>query len=83
MPSAKSSSAKALPPASRRHGAAPARSRDVSAPPLDQDARDALDFARRGRLEAEIGYSGDAPKLTPEQLAEFEPASIRFTKRKR
>ena len=25
----------------------------------------------------------DAPKLTPEQLAEFEPASIRFTKRRR
>ena len=55
----------------------------MSAPPLDQDARDALEFARRGRPEAEIGYSEDAPKLTPEQLAEFEPASIRFTKRKR
>ncbi len=55
----------------------------MSASPLDQDARDALDFARRGRPEAEIGYSEDAPKLTSEQLAEFEPASIRFTKRKR
>ena len=83
MPSAKSSSAKALPPASRRPGGASARAREVSASPLDQDARDALDFARRGRPEAEIGYSDDAPKLTPEQLAEFEPASIRFTKRKR
>jgi hypothetical protein len=83
MPSAKSSSAKAMPPAGRRHGAALARSREVSAPPLDQDARDALDFARRGRPEAEIGYSENAPKLTAEQLAEFEPASIQFTKRKR
>ena len=71
-----------MPPAGRRHGAALARSREVSAPPLDQDARDALEFARRERPEAEIGYSEDAPKLTPEQLAEFEPASIRFTKRK-
>ncbi len=83
MPSAKSSSARALPPAGRRHGVAPVRSRDVSAPPLDQDARDALDFARRGRPEAEIGYSEDAPKLTPEQLLELEPASIRFTKGKK
>ena len=83
MPSAKSSSAKTLPPASRRPGTAPARSREVSAPPPDQDARDALDFARRGRPDAEIGYAEDTPKLTLEQLAEFEPASIRFTKRKR
>lgn len=83
MPNAKSSSAKALPPAGRRPGGAPARAREGSASPLDQDAWDALDFARRGRPEAEIGYSEDAPKLTPEQLAEFEPASIRFTKRKR
>lgn len=55
----------------------------MSAPPPDQDARDALDFARRGRPDAEIGYAEDTPKLTLEQLAEFEPASIRFTKRKR
>ena len=83
MPSARSSSAKRRPPAGRGHGAAPATAREVSVPPLDQDAREALDFARRGRPEAEIGCSGDAPKLTPEQLAEFEPVSIRFTRRKR
>ena len=51
--------------------------------PLDRDAQDALDFARRGRPDAEIGYSEDAPRLTPEQLAEFEPATFRFTRRGR
>ena len=46
--------------------------------PTDQDALDALEFARRGRPDSEIGYSDDAPKLTDEQLAEFEPASFRI-----
>ncbi len=81
MPSAKSSSARTTP---ARHGAArrgTKPSQPVVAP--DQDALDALDFAARGRPEAEIGYSEDAPELTAEQLAEFEPASFRFTRRRR
>ena len=45
---------------------------------MDQDALDALDFAGRGRPDAEIGYSEDAPRLTPEQLADFERASFQF-----
>jgi len=80
MPSAKSSSAKLHVSRPRRGPAAPRRDPSTVSP--DQDARDALDFARRGRPDAEIGYSEDAPRLTPEQLAEFEPASFRFTKRK-
>ncbi len=84
MPSAKSSSAKPRP--ARSGLAAPAKSRrapDPVLPQLDQDALDALDFAARGRPEAEISYSEDAPKLTEEQLAQFEPASFRVgTERK-
>lgn len=79
MPSAKSSSADTRP---ARRGPAvaakPRRAPDPVPPQLDQDALDALDFAARGRPEAEIGYSEDAPKLTKEQLAEFEPASFRI-----
>jgi hypothetical protein len=48
----------------------------------DQDALDAVDFAQRGRPDSEIGYSEEAPRLTPKQLAEFKPASFRFTGRK-
>jgi hypothetical protein len=51
-------------------------------PALDQDAKDALNFAQRGRPETEIGYSEQAPRLTAEQLAEFQPASIRFVREK-
>ncbi len=50
--------------------------------PLDQDALDALDFAKRGCPDEEIGYSEDAPRLTATQLAEFKPASFRFSRRK-
>jgi hypothetical protein len=50
---------------------------------LDQDALDDLDFANRGRPDGEIGYSDDAPRLSKEQLGEFEPASIRFFKKRR
>lgn len=80
MPSVKSSSAK-LHVSRPSRVTTPAR-RDSSVAPSDQDALDALDFAERGRPDTEIGYSEDAPRLTPEQLAEFKPASFRFTKRK-
>lgn len=79
MPSAKSSSAETRP--ARRGPAAAAKPRRAPGPvppQPDQDALDALDFAARGRPEAEVGYSEDAPKLTKEQLAEFEPASFRI-----
>jgi hypothetical protein len=39
---------------------------------------DALDFASRDYPDSEIGYSDDAPRLTDEQLAEFEPAAFRI-----
>ncbi len=77
MPSAKSSSAKHIPRPAKAKAHAPA---GPAAP--DQDALDALDFAQRGRPDAEIGYSEDAPRLTQKQLAEFKAASIRFTGRK-
>jgi hypothetical protein len=66
MQSAQSSSAD-LPPG--------ASTQDV---PLDQDALDALAFAERGYPDGEIFYSEDAPRLTPEQLGEFRPASFRI-----
>ena len=73
MPNDKSSSVR------RTLGAAPAPvSRKRAATPSDADAQDALEFARRGRPETEIGYSDDAPKLTDTQLAEFRPASFRI-----
>ena len=80
MPSAKSSSAKPRPAHSGPPEATDKRRRVPVSVPLhpDQDALDALDFATRGRPEAEIGYSEDAPKLTEEQLAQFGPASFRI-----
>jgi hypothetical protein len=50
---------------------------------LDQDALEALEFARRGRPDAEVGYSEAAPRLTAQQLKEFEPAAFRFAKKHR
>ncbi|MDQ2803824.1 MAG: hypothetical protein M3Y41_14540 [Pseudomonadota bacterium] len=44
-------------------------------PTLDRDARDALAWIEGGMPDSKIGYGPDAPKLTPEQLQEFEPAS--------
>lgn len=82
MPNAKSSSAEPR-PVRRGPVATPAKPRgtpDPVPPQLDQDALDALDFAARGRPEAEIGYSEDAPKLSEEQLAQFEPASFRISR---
>jgi hypothetical protein len=68
MPSAQSSSAET------RQGTA---TQDV---PLDQDALDALAFAERGYPDGEIGYSEEAPRLTPEQLAQFRAARFRILK---
>ena len=81
MPNAKSSSAKPLATHPSRDRTR-SRSGAVAPDALDQDALDAIDFARRGRPEGEIDYSDDAPKLTEAQLAEFEPATFRFTKRR-
>jgi hypothetical protein len=49
--------------------------------PDDPDAQQALAWLERSMPEAEIVYDDDAPKLTPEQLAEFKPA--RFVIRRR
>ena len=79
MFNAKSPSAKLSGSRPRRVAVGPGKTRLTL---LDQDAIDALEFAQRGRPDAEIGYSEEAPRLAPEQLAEFEPASFRFTRRK-
>lgn len=80
MPSAKSSSAKPTATKGTRRGIA--RDRADSPESLDQDALDAIDFAKRGRPDSEIGYSDDAPRLSEGQLAEFKPASIQFLKKR-
>ena len=80
MPSAKSSSSRTTP--ARRGSAGPGIKPPQPAAAPDQDALDALDFAARGRPEADVGYSEDAPKLTQEQLAQFEPKSFRFVRRR-
>ncbi len=78
MPNAKSSSAsRPVRPGRAASGTA------TNAPALDQDAIEALEFARRGRPDGEIGYSDAAPRLTKDQLATFEPARFRFTKKPR
>ena len=53
---------------------------DISSPleQLDQDARDALEFARLGRPDSKIGYSEAAPRLTADQLSHFEHETILF-----
>jgi len=83
MPSARSSSAKPRParPGRASTAADARRTPDPILPQPDQDALDALDFAARGRSEAEIGYGEDAPKLSEEQLAQFKPASFRIGRR--
>jgi len=85
MPSARSSSAKPRPARSGPTGTTPESRRTPGPvpPQPDQDALDVLDFAARGRPEAEIGYSEDAPKLSKEQLAQFEPASFRISRRRK
>ena len=44
-------------------------------PTRDRDALDALAWIESGMPDGKVGYSPDAPQLTPEQLEEFEPAS--------
>jgi hypothetical protein len=45
--------------------------------PEDKTNYSALaDWVRRGMPQAEIVYTDDAPKLTEDKLAEFEPASV-------
>jgi hypothetical protein len=50
---------------------------------LDQGGVEALEFSRRGRPDDEIGYSEEAPRLTEDELATFEPARFRFTRKPR
>lgn len=40
----------------------------------DNDALEALAWIESGMPDDRVGYGPDAPKLTPKQLAEFEPA---------
>lgn len=51
--------------------------------PRDEDARDALAWLERGMPDDEIVYDDDAPRLTKEQLAEFEPASFVIRQRRK
>ena len=37
----------------------------------------------RGMPDAEIAYDEDAPRLTKQQLAEFEPAKFVFSRRRK
>ena len=47
-------------------------------PEYIQAVEKALDWVKRGMPEDEIKYSDDCPKLTEEQLREFEPASFKI-----
>lgn len=42
-------------------------------PTLDRDALEALAWIESGMADNRVDYGPDAPKLTPEQLAEFKP----------
>ena len=42
---------------------------------LDRDAIEAAAWIDSGMPDAKVGYGPDAPKLTPDQLQEFAPAS--------
>jgi len=44
-------------------------------PTLDHDAIRALAWIESGMPDDKVGYGPDVPKLTPEQLQEFAPAS--------
>ncbi|MBF0332100.1 MAG: hypothetical protein HQL38_20180 [Alphaproteobacteria bacterium] len=46
--------------------------------PLAAARAKAVAWVRRGMPDDEIVYDEQAPKLTEEQLEEFEPASFRF-----
>jgi hypothetical protein len=41
-------------------------------PTLDRDAREALAWIESGMPDSQVGYGPDAPKLTEDQLREFE-----------
>lgn len=47
----------------------------LPAPTLDRDALEALAWIENGMPDSGVAYGSDAPRLTPEQLAEFEQAS--------
>jgi hypothetical protein len=44
---------------------------------LDRDALEAIAWIERGMPDSQIGYDADAPKLTEDQLRQFEQASYR------
>jgi hypothetical protein len=88
--SAKSSSAgkrPAKPRQTARKAARPAICHAARQPPeadvRDADARDALAWLGRGMPDDEVTYDDDAPRLTKEQLAEFEPASFVIRQRRK
>jgi hypothetical protein len=45
--------------------------------PTDDAARRALAWLERGQPDAEIVFDEAAPKQTPEELAQFQRASLR------
>ncbi len=51
--------------------------------PQDAEARNALAWLARGMPDDEIVYDDNAPRLTKEQLAQFEPASLVIRGRRR
>jgi len=46
-----------------------------AAPTRDPDALDALAWIESGMPDSAVGYGPDAPRLAPEQIAEFQRAS--------
>jgi hypothetical protein len=46
-----------------------------SKPSLDRDAQEALAWIESGMPDSKVSYGPDAPKLTPDQLQQFKPAS--------
>jgi hypothetical protein len=45
--------------------------------PTDDAARRALAWIERGQPDSEIVFDEEAPKQTPEELAQFKSASLR------
>jgi hypothetical protein len=60
---------------SRTPGVAGQRPSAEAEPALDRDAIEALAWIESGMPDDRIAYGPDAPRLTPEQLREFKPAS--------
>jgi hypothetical protein len=75
---ARSSSGKALirrSPAKQGSRSKEAAAPGTPEPTLDRDAREALAWIESGMPDSQVGYGPDAPKLTDDQLREFERAA--------